>query len=94
MDSAGNTLMSYNPAKDYSCVIFSSSQMKTDETYDICVDGEVIESVTLSEKVMAYGVNSTGMGNSGGGNIDMDIPKENGNPGNNADDMPGGGQPQ
>ena len=94
VDSAGNTLLSYNPTKDYSCVIFSSSQMKTDETYDICVDGEVIESVALSEKVMSYGVNSTGMGNSGDGNIDMDMPKENGNPGNNADDIPGGGQPQ
>lgn len=50
-DAAGNTLISYTPAKDYSSVAVSSPALKSGETYTLYSGENKIVSFTLTDKI-------------------------------------------
>lgn len=49
LDSAGNTIASYSSTKSYDNLVIASEDLKTNETYTICVDGEETSTVTITD---------------------------------------------
>lgn len=43
---SGNVIMSYNPAKEYRCVLFSSPELKSGKEYTIHINGTEFETFT------------------------------------------------
>ncbi len=71
LDSSGNTVLSFTPAKSFQSVVCSSPDLIIGETYSLCLDGTETESITLSDAVSFAGMASGGMmggpGGHGGG---------------------------
>lgn len=72
-DSSGNRVLSYTPSKTFSCIMISSSSLKTGETYKLNLNGTEYVSFTVSNtltSVSGSGASSGGMtggGKNGGG---------------------------
>lgn len=49
LDSAGNTIASYSSTKSYGNLVIASEDLKTNETYTICVNGEATSTVTITD---------------------------------------------
>ena len=65
--SSGATLLSYKAEKAAGHVMYSSSDIKTDETYTVYVNGTEQGSAAISAAVTTIGTQSQGMGGFGGG---------------------------
>ena len=63
-DGAGNVLASFTPEKSYQCVVVSTPDLKTGETYTVSAGG-VSKTVTLSSAIYSE-VGGMGMGGPGG----------------------------
>lgn len=51
LDSAGETILSAAPAQPFQTLVLSAPTLMQGETYTLCVDGETLTSVTLSEQL-------------------------------------------
>ena len=49
LDSTGNTIVSFASNKSYDNLVIASEDLKTNETYTICVDGEEPSTVTITD---------------------------------------------
>ena len=49
LDSTGNTIVSFASNKSYDNLVIASEDLKTNETYTICVDGEETSTVTIAD---------------------------------------------
>ena len=65
--SSGNLSLSYTPEKGYNYICISSPDMKTGESYSLCIDSTEIENFTQDSTVTAVGTAAGGMGGMGGG---------------------------
>lgn len=64
LDSAGETILSAVPAQPFQTLVLSAPALTQGETYTLCVDGETLTSVTLSEqltRISSDGSEVTGM---------------------------------
>lgn len=69
LDKDGNVILSVTPKKDFACVLFSSPEIKTGESYTVKYS-EISQSITISSRVTTVGQGGHGMGMAGG----MDFP--------------------
>jgi len=68
-DSSGSTLLSFTPAKAYTSAIFSCSGMEEGKEYTVCVDGQEVETVTLSSVSTSAGSSAGQMDAAPGGGM-------------------------
>jgi hypothetical protein len=66
-NSDGETIISHEPAKEFQSVICSSSEFKTGEEYSIYINGELKESVTVTDVITSAGTAQGFGGGFGGG---------------------------
>lgn len=86
LDSNGKEVLSTTPAKTYSSLIYSSDTLKSKETYTVTIDGETVDTFTMSDTVTRAGEISTMGGRGGGKAMDRGTAGDG-----SADPMPKGG---
>lgn len=64
-DSSGNELVSWQPEKEYTCVIISCPEITQGSTYTLTAGSS---SVQITMDSLVYGSGGMGGGNKGGGN--------------------------
>lgn len=67
VDESGNEILSFTPNKSYNCLQFSSSDMKTNSTYKVSIDGTEVENVTITGVTNTAGTATNTMGGGFGG---------------------------
>ncbi len=65
-DNSGNVIFSHTPAKDNACALICHPSLKQGQEYTVTVNGQAVQTFTLSDNIMSVGVQG-GMGGPGGG---------------------------
>lgn len=86
LDSNGKEVLSTTPAKTYSSLVYSSDTLKSKETYTVTIDGETVDTFTMSDTVTRAGEISTMGGRGGGKAMDRGTAGDG-----SADSIPNGG---
>lgn len=92
-DSAGNTISSITPPKKFNAVMFSNSELKEKEKYEIYVNGESIKEIELSSVNVIDGYEGMG-GGINKGNMQMPDGEMPQKPNGEMPQMPDGEMPQ
>lgn len=67
-DSDNNEIISFTPSKSYASLVVSSNKLKTNETYNIVIDGNNYKTFTINSTTTTIGTsNSNGMNGMRGG---------------------------
>ena len=78
-DNAGAELFTHTPAKNYQSLVFSSPSLTVGNSYAIFVDGNEVESFTLSDTITNAGAAERGgMGGMRGGQPGNNLPSRDG----------------
>ena len=62
VDETGNEILTFTPEKSYNCLQFSTSDMKTNNTYKVLINGNEVESFSIENVVNSVGTATNTMG--------------------------------